>query len=228
MEPAAKHDRVAATQSVERVADIAVVPVTPAHGLTGWRKRAFDIAVASLALIALSPAFAVLAVLIALDSRGPVIFKQRRTGLNGRTFRIFKFRTMTTMEDGAQVVQAKVDDDRVTRIGAVLRVTSLDELPQLINVLRGEMSLVGPRPHAIAHDEQYGAQLPSYRQRFLAKPGITGLAQVTGWRGETDTLDKMSGRIGQDIAYIRTWTFWGDVAILARTVGVVLSRNQAH
>lgn len=202
--------------------------VTPAPGLTGLVKRAFDVVAASLLLAVLSPLLLVICLLIRLDTAGPVIFRQRRTGLGGKVFRIYKFRSMRTLEDDKSLVQATRGDERITRVGRVLRRTSLDELPQLVNVLTGDMSLVGPRPHALKHDEEYGARLPTYHMRFLAKPGLTGLAQVTGWRGETDTLDKMAGRVAQDLRYVATWSPWLDVSILARTLTVPFGDPKAH
>ncbi|MFN9016655.1 MAG: sugar transferase, partial [Hyphomonadaceae bacterium] len=169
-------------------------------------KRFFDIVCSFIGLIFLAPLLVTIAVLIKATSRGPVLFAQLRTGLGGKTFVIYKFRTMTTLENGDRVVQACRNDCRITRIGSFLRRSSLDELPQLWNVLLGDMSIVGPRPHAVAHDHYYGALLPEYRDRFRAKPGITGLAQCNGARGPTETLDKMSRRIRLDLAYIERWS----------------------
>ena len=154
-------------------------------------RRMLDIALSVLALIVLSPILALATLAIALDSPGPILFCQRRTGLNGKPFGIFKFRTMTVLEDGDVVIQATAGDARITRVGRFLRTASIDELPQLFNVLAGDMSLVGPRPHAIAHDEYYGARIPGYDRRFAVKPGITGWAQVQGARGATPTLEHM-------------------------------------
>jgi putative colanic acid biosynthesis UDP-glucose lipid carrier transferase len=164
---------------------------------------------------------------VRLTSGGPVLFRQRRYGLNGRVASVLKFRTMTTTEDGARVAQATRGDPRVTPFGAFLRATSLDELPQLFNVLAGDMSLVGPRPHAIAHNEAYRGLIRGYMLRHKVKPGITGWAQVNGWRGETDTLDKMRHRVEHDLEYVRNWSLWLDLRILVSTVGVVLSRRNA-
>ena len=166
------------------------------------------------------------ALAIKLTSRGPVFFRQRRYGLDGREILVWKFRTMTVCEDGHSVAQATKSDSRVTPLGAVLRRTSIDELPQLFNVLDGSMSLVGPRPHAAAHNEQYRKMIEGYMLRHKVKPGITGLAQVRGWRGETDTLEKMQRRVECDHEYIREWSLWLDVKILFRTVFVVLSSRQ--
>jgi putative colanic acid biosynthesis UDP-glucose lipid carrier transferase len=155
-----------------------------------------------------------------------VFFRQRRYGLDGREILVWKFRSMTVCEDGHQVTQAKKQDSRVTPLGAFIRRTSIDELPQLFNVLDGSMSLVGPRPHAAAHNEQYRKMIQGYMLRHKVKPGITGLAQVRGWRGETDTLEKMQRRVECDHEYIREWSLWLDVKILFRTAFVVLSRDK--
>jgi Undecaprenyl-phosphate glucose phosphotransferase len=181
-------------------------------------KRIFDALIASLALILLSPLFAVVALLIRLDSPGPVFFLQRRYGFNQEPFRIVKFRTMTTMEDDAKLVSATRSDPRVTRIGAFLRRTSIDELPQLLNVLAGDMSLVGPRPHALAHDQRYDPRIAQYARRHNVKPGITGWAQVCGLRGEIDTEDKMRRRVEHDLYYVDNWSLWLDVKIMVMTV----------
>ncbi len=188
----------------------------------GALKRSFDIIASALALFALSPLLLYIALCIKLDSRGPVFFKQRRAGFRGRVFRIYKFRTMTTLEDGRNVAQAVADDARVTRIGRVLRRLSIDELPQLINVLKGEMSLVGPRPHAILHEHEFRRFDLAYTRRRFARPGITGLAQVSGARGVTDTSDKVARRIALDLAYINHWSIWLDLLIILRTVAVFL------
>jgi Undecaprenyl-phosphate glucose phosphotransferase len=181
-------------------------------------KRLFDLVAASLLLIVSTPLLAVIALLIKLDSKGPVFFLQRRYGFNQQPFRIFKFRTMRTLDDGDEVRQATRDDPRITRVGAWLRRWNLDELPQLINVLLGQMSLVGPRPHALAHDHEFERKIARYARRHNVKPGITGWAQVHGLRGETDTDDKMARRIDYDLWYIDNWNFWLDVIILMRTV----------
>jgi putative colanic acid biosynthesis UDP-glucose lipid carrier transferase len=170
----------------------------------------------------------VIAIAIKLTSRGPVFFRQRRYGLDGREILVWKFRTMTVCEDGDEVRQATRGDARVTRLGAFLRRTSLDELPQLFNVLGGSMSLVGPRPHAAAHNEQYRKMIQGYMLRHKVKPGITGLAQVRGWRGETDTLEKMQRRVECDHQYIRDWSLWLDIQILLQTLWIVLSGKNAY
>ncbi|HVW73352.1 MAG TPA: sugar transferase, partial [Rhizomicrobium sp.] len=166
-------------------------------------KRTLDVTVAGLAILLLLPLLALVALAVAAETRGPVIFAQRRTGLNGKTFAIFKFRSMRVLEDGTDVKQATENDARITRVGRIIRKTSLDELPQLFNVLAGDMSLVGPRPHAVAHDDYYGARIANYGLRFKVKPGITGWAQVNGARGETPTIDIMQDRINYDAWYAR-------------------------
>ncbi len=190
-------------------------------------KRLFDVIVALALLIFLAPLLIMIAVAIRSTSMGPALFKQRRTGLNGRVFRIYKFRTMSVMEDG-EVRAASRDDLRVTPVGAILRKSSLDELPQLFNVLAGHMSLVGPRPHAVAHDELYTAVLPDYPERFRARPGLTGLAQVTGFRGEMTTLESLKGRISADKRYIAHWSLALDVKILLSTVTKIWDDELAY
>lgn len=190
-------------------------------------KRMLDIALSVLALIVLSPVLALATLAVALDSPGPILFCQRRTGLNGRPFGIFKFRTMSVLEDGDEVTQAIEGDARVTRTGRFLRAASIDELPQLFNVLAGDMSLVGPRPHAIAHDEYYGARIAGYDRRFAVKPGITGWAQVCGARGATPTLEHMRARIELDGWYVDHADLALDLAILARTPLEVLRHRNA-
>ena len=192
---------------------------TPASAL--W-KRGFDLVGAALMLIFLIPLFLVISAAIWLESGGPILFRQRRTGLNGAVFTVLKFRTMTVVEDGDQIAHAVQGDARVSRVGAFLRVSSIDELPQLLNILRGEMSLVGPRPHALAHDALYGALLPHYGDRFTVKPGLTGLAQVQGLRGEIKVLDDMSRRVDADVDYANHWSFRDDLLILLRTIPAIL------
>lgn len=181
-------------------------------------KRVIDLVLASVGLVLLSPLFLLVAIAIKLDSRGPVFFLQRRLGFNQKAFRIWKFRTMTTLDDGPTIKQATVNDARITRLGALLRRLSVDELPQLINVVRGDMSLVGPRPHPIALDHKFDEKIALYARRHNVKPGITGWAQVHGLRGETDTDDKMRARVEYDLHYIDHWSIGLDVAILVRTV----------
>jgi putative colanic acid biosynthesis UDP-glucose lipid carrier transferase len=201
---------------------------TPISGIDGVLKRGFDLVVGSVALAFCAPTMAVIAALIKWNSPGPVFFRQKRYGLSGEEIRVWKFRTMSVMEDGAAVKQASKDDDRITPIGRFLRKSSLDELPQLFNVLGGSMSLVGPRPHATAHNEQYRAQIDGYMLRHKVKPGITGLAQVNGARGETETLDKMERRVEFDHRYIREWTLWMDLKILLKTALVVFKQENAY
>jgi putative colanic acid biosynthesis UDP-glucose lipid carrier transferase len=191
-------------------------------------KRAFDLAVAFPALLFCAPLFAVLAVIVRLDAGGPVFFRQTRLGQGGRPFDIFKFRTMTVMENGDAIVQAKANDVRVTRSGKWLRATSLDELPQLLNVIAGDMSLVGPRPHARAHDKHFGSLIANYALRQDVKPGITGWAQINGHRGETPTVDAMRARVDLDIFYARNTNLALDLAILARTPFAVLAGKNAR
>jgi undecaprenyl-phosphate galactose phosphotransferase/putative colanic acid biosynthesis UDP-glucose lipid carrier transferase len=197
----------------------------PLSRLEQGLKRAFDVVIASSALIILWPTLILAAIAIKLDSAGPACFRQRRTGFDGLEFTIYKFRTMTTLEDGPHVVQAKPGDQRITRVGAFLRSSSIDELPQLYNVLRGDMSLVGPRPHAVSHDEQYQRLISGYSFRFHVRPGLTGWAQVNGLRGETARLADMEKRIAFDLWYINNWSFGLDLWILARTAIEVLRRR---
>ncbi len=186
-----------------------------------------DYVLGSMLLILALPLLPIIALAIRLDSNGPVLFRQRRRGVNQRIIEVLKFRTMTVMEDGDDVRQVSTKDPRITRVGAYLRRTSLDELPQLWNVLRGDMSLVGPRPHALAHDDEYTKKLEEYAARHQVKPGITGLAQVKGWRGETPTTDSMKARVDLDIAYIKNWSLWLDLKILAQTFGAVIKGKNA-
>ena len=185
-------------------------------------KRALDCTLACLMLILLAPLLVVVAALIKIDGQGPVFFRQTRNGFNGKPFRIVKFRTMSTLEDGPNIRQATKNDPRVTVIGGVLRRTSIDELPQLFNVLAGDMSLVGPRPHASAHNSQYEWLIANYACRHHVRPGLTGWAQVNGFRGETDTLDAMQKRVERDLWYIDNWSMWLDFKILIKTLGVGL------
>jgi lipopolysaccharide/colanic/teichoic acid biosynthesis glycosyltransferase len=181
-------------------------------------KRLIDIAAASLGLLVLLPLFCLVALIVCLESRGPVLFRQRRAGRDGAIFQIYKFRSMRVLEDGEQVTQATATDHRVTRFGAFLRRSCIDELPQLLNVIKGDMSLVGPRPHALAHDTHYSALIPDYSARLLVRPGIAGLAQVSGFRGPTPTVESMAGRVDLDLEYIATWSLMQDMHILLRAV----------
>lgn len=191
-------------------------------------KRAFDIVVASALLVVSAPVLAVIAICIKLDSDGPVLFRQRRNGFNQREFRVFKFRTMTTMDDGDVIRQAEKNDSRVTSVGRFLRRTNLDEVPQLLNVIAGHMSLVGPRPHAVAHDNAYEERIRAYASRHKVKPGITGWAQVNGLRGETDTVDKMARRVEHDLYYIDHWSVMFDIKIMLTTIFSPRSYRNAY
>jgi putative colanic acid biosynthesis UDP-glucose lipid carrier transferase len=216
-----------------RIDDINGMPVmavceSPIVGMDAVLKRIFDVAISLTALAVLAPVMLAIAIGIKLGPPGPVLFRQRRYGLDGRQIVVWKFRTMTVVEDGGVVRQATKDDQRVTRLGALLRKTSLDELPQLFNVLAGSMSLVGPRPHAVAHNEQYRGLIKGYMVRHKVKPGITGWAQVNGLRGETDSVDKMRRRIEYDIEYLRRWSLGLDMLILCKTAIIVFQRTNAY
>jgi putative colanic acid biosynthesis UDP-glucose lipid carrier transferase len=199
---------------------------TPVVGAS-FAKRMFDLVVALALLLFFAPLMAAIAIAVKVTSRGPALFKQRRTGLGGRVFHIYKFRTMTVMED-ADIQAACRGDPRVTPTGAILRRSSLDEIPQLFNVIRGDMSLVGPRPHAVAHDEIYAAVLPEYVDRFRARPGLTGLAQVNGHRGEMRTLDSLKARVTADNRYIAQWSLLLDLQILASTSMRIWTDGRAY
>ena len=191
------------------------------------QKRCLDIGLASFALLLLAPLLVTAAAMIKLDSLGNVIFKQSRRGFNGKPFEIWKFRSMTVAENGHTVTQATKSDVRVTRVGRVLRRTSIDELPQLWNVLRGEMSLVGPRPHALAHDNYYDPMISNYVYRHHMKPGLTGWAQVNGFRGETPTIDLMEKRVEYDVWYVSNWSIWLDIKIIFKTA-LALVHQEAY
>jgi putative colanic acid biosynthesis UDP-glucose lipid carrier transferase len=201
---------------------------TPFRGPAGLVKRASDLVLASAILLLVSPVMAVLAVAIKLTSPGPVIFRQRRYGLEGEEIIVYKFRSMTVVEDGPTIVQAQRGDARITPLGAFMRRTSLDELPQFINVLQGRMSVVGPRPHAVAHNELYRGKIKSYMVRHKVRPGITGWAQVHGMRGETQSLDLMQARVRLDLDYLRHWSLALDMVIIARTVRLVFRDSSAY
>ena len=201
---------------------------TPFRGYSGFLKRCSDMVLASLILLLISPVLLLLAVLIKLDSPGPVIFRQRRYGLDGEEIVVYKFRSMAVTEDGPTITQAHKNDARVTRLGAILRRTSLDELPQFVNVLQGRMSVVGPRPHAVAHNELYRKLIKGYMVRHKVRPGITGWAQVNGQRGETDTLDKMQARINFDLDYLRNWSLQLDFFIILKTIRLVFKDSAAY
>lgn len=199
--------------------------------LSDWSpliKRLEDTVLGTLFLLASLPIFLLAAILIKLESRGPVFFVQRRRGLNQQTIDVIKFRTMTVMEDGKDIKQATENDPRVTWTGRWLRRTSLDELPQLVNVLRGEMSIVGPRPHAIAHDEAWEQMLGQYIKRHQVKPGITGLAQIRGFRGQIEGRNSIEERVRNDLEYIANWSVWLDLKIMARTIVAILTGRNAH
>jgi putative colanic acid biosynthesis UDP-glucose lipid carrier transferase len=214
---------------VDTVAGMPVIGVceSPCYGLNALLKRMSDVALSVSILLLTAPVLLAVAIAVKTTSEGSVLFKQRRYGLDGKEIVVYKFRTMTCTEDGDVVTQATRNDPRTTRIGAFLRKYSLDELPQLVNVIQGRMSVVGPRPHAVAHNEAYRKLIRGYMIRHKVKPGITGLAQVRGLRGETDTLDKMRARIECDLEYLRSWSLWLDLTIVLKTVSVVLRRTGA-
>lgn len=203
--------------TVGRIDTISVFE-SPHYGVQNYLKRTFDILFSAVALLLLSPLMIAIAIAVKLTSRGPVFFVQDRFGLDGKRIGVFKYRSMKVLENSDTVIQASRNDPRVTALGAILRKTSLDELPQFLNVLLGHMSVVGPRPHAVAHNEQYRGQVSFYMLRHKVKPGITGWAQINGWRGETDTLDKMEKRVEYDLYYIRNWSLWFDIKIIFKTV----------
>jgi putative colanic acid biosynthesis UDP-glucose lipid carrier transferase len=215
---------------IDHINGIPVMAVceSPIVGLNALVKRAMDLALAGAILLATLPALLLIAVGVRIGSPGPVLFRQRRYGLDGCQITVLKFRTMTVAEDGPEVPQARRDDARITALGSFLRRTSLDELPQLFNVLGGSMSLVGPRPHAVAHNEQYRHLIKGYMVRHKVKPGITGWAQVNGLRGETDSVDKMRARIEHDLEYLRRWSVGLDLKILLHTALIVLKRTNAY
>jgi putative colanic acid biosynthesis UDP-glucose lipid carrier transferase len=201
---------------------------TPFRGMSALRKRVTDIVLASAALLVAGPLMLGIAAAVKLTSPGPVLFKQRRYGLHGEEIFVYKFRTMRVCEDGALVAQASRNDQRITPLGRFLRRSSLDELPQILNVLQGKMSLVGPRPHAVAHNERYRKLISGYMIRHKVRPGMTGWAQVNGLRGETETLEKMRARIEYDIDYLKNWSLRLDFKILLRTAMLVLRDEQAY
>ncbi len=201
---------------------------TPFRGADGLVKRASDIVLATLILLLIAPLLLVVAIAVKLTSPGPIIFKQRRYGLDGEEIVVYKFRSMTVTEDGADIRQAAKGDARITPLGALMRRTSVDELPQFVNVLQGRMSIVGPRPHAVAHNELYRKLIKGYMVRHKVRPGITGWAQVNGFRGETVTLDKMQGRIDYDLDYLRNWSLRLDLHIILKTIRLVLKDEKAH
>lgn len=215
---------------LDNVSGIPVISVfeTPLTGINAVHKRAFDIVAATMILTAIAPLMLLIALLVKATSKGQVIFKQRRYGVDGEEILVYKFRSMRVCEDSQTVVQATQNDARVTPIGAILRKTSLDELPQFLNVLQGTMSIVGPRPHAVAHNEYYRKLIHGYMWRHKVKPGITGWAQINGFRGETDTIDKMEGRVIYDIAYLKRWSLWMDITIILKTLRLVIKDSKAY
>ena len=212
---------------IQNVSDVVVelAPVSAARPACSRGKRWLDVAGSAFALVLFLPLLALIVLAIRIESPGPAIFKQRRGGLNGRIFTIYKFRTMRAQDDGDTILQATYGDPRVTPLGLLLRRTSMDELPQLINVLKGEMSLVGPRPHALAHDQFYGRLIPEYGQRLRTRPGLTGLAQVAGLRGETRELDEMAERVRHDLRYIEEWSLGLDLQLIAGTAQALRSKR---
>ena len=215
---------------MDSISGIPVVAVceTPFYGINGMLKTFSDYVLATLILLLISPLLLAIAIGVRLSSPGPILFKQRRYGLDGRDITVYKFRTMTVLEDGDQVRQATRADARITGFGRFLRRSSLDELPQFINVLQGRMSIVGPRPHAVAHNETYRRMINGYMIRHKVKPGITGWAQVNGLRGETDTVEKMRERIEYDLAYLRNWSVRLDLQIILKTALLVFFDRKAY
>jgi putative colanic acid biosysnthesis UDP-glucose lipid carrier transferase len=201
---------------------------TPFYGYRGVTKRLTDVVLSVAILLLFLPLLLLIAVMVKLSSPGPVIFKQRRYGLDGREIAVYKFRTMNVTEDGAEIRQASKTDSRITRVGGILRRTSMDELPQLINVLQGRMSLVGPRPHAVAHNEEYRKLIKGYMVRHKVLPGITGLAQVNGCRGETSQLEEMEARVNYDLDYLRRWTPMLDIKIILLTAVKIFRDDKAY
>ena len=201
---------------------------SPIQGIDTLFKRIEDLVIASIVLFLTSPLFLIIIIALKFTSHNPGIFKQWRYGLNGQPIQIYKFRTLDVSEDGYDFKQVRKDDPRVTRFGAFLRQTSLDELPQLINVIQGRMSLVGPRPHPVAMNEQYRKLVPGYMLRHKVKPGLTGLAQVNGFRGETDTIHKIEKRIEYDLEYLRQWSIFLDLKILVQTLLNFAWRTNAY
>lgn len=200
----------------------------PLTGFSAFVKRVEDIVLSILILMLIAPLLIMIAIAVKISSPGAILFKQNRHGLRGEKFQVWKFRTMTVCENGTEIKQATRNDARITKVGAFLRRTSLDELPQFFNVLQGHMSIVGPRPHAVAHNEQYKQLIPGYMSRHAVKPGITGWAQVNGWRGETDTLYKMQKRVEYDLDYIQRWSLWLDLKIIFATAFKTLNDKNAY
>ncbi|PXW42885.1 putative colanic acid biosynthesis UDP-glucose lipid carrier transferase [Klebsiella oxytoca] len=204
----------------EEVNGVPVVPLfdTPINGINMIFKRLEDIFISLFIVMLISPLLLIISIAVKISSPGPIIFKQTRYGMDGKPIKVWKFRSMSVMENDSVIKQATKNDVRITRVGSFLRKTSLDELPQFFNVLGGGMSIVGPRPHAVAHNEQYRNLIEGYMLRHKVKPGITGWAQINGWRGETDTIDKMQKRVEYDLEYIREWSIWFDIKIIFLTI----------
>ncbi|HSI52852.1 MAG TPA: undecaprenyl-phosphate glucose phosphotransferase [Ramlibacter sp.] len=216
-----------------RFEDVNGVPVvgiceTPFTGTNDLVKRVSDMMIASIILVLISPVLIAVAVGVKLSSPGPIIFRQKRNGLDGDEITVYKFRSMTTQDNGAVIKQATKGDSRITKFGAFIRRTSLDELPQFFNVLQGRMSIVGPRPHAVAHNQMYRELIKAYMVRHKVKPGITGWAQVNGFRGETDTVEKMQARVEYDLEYLRNWSLALDLQIIIRTVRMMFFDRNAY
>jgi putative colanic acid biosynthesis UDP-glucose lipid carrier transferase len=191
-------------------------------------KRTLDLVVAWAALTLLAPLLLLVAIAIKLESRGPVLFRQRRSGLRGKPFSILKFRSMGVLEDASDLQQATRHDSRITRVGAVIRALSIDELPQLLNIVKGDMSLVGPRPHALGHDEVWARSVPGYASRFRARPGLTGYAQVQGLRGEVRELEQIAARVEADNHYVENWSLRFDLSIMLRTIPLLFNDPRAY
>jgi len=199
-----------------------------AKAVRSLRKRSFDVIVSALWLLLLLPVFVLVSVAIVIGSKGPVFFLQRRTGLDGRPFKIIKFRTMHVMDDSDDVQQTRKNDERVTAVGRFLRRTSIDELPQLINIVTGDMSVVGPRPHAVSHDDRFSRFIPDYSLRFRVRPGLTGLAQIRGLRGEVTSDADVKGRVEADLQYIQEWSFRRDIEVILKTVPLLFRDHKAY
>jgi len=201
---------------------------TPFNGISALTKRGMDILLSLIGLLMLWPVLLAIGIAVRITSKGPALFKQRRYGLNGEEILVYKFRSMIVTENGSTVTQATKGDKRITKLGAFLRKSSLDELPQIINVLQGRMSIVGPRPHAVAHNEQYRKLISGYMIRHKVRPGITGWAQVNGLRGETETIEKMRQRVEYDLDYLRHWSAWLDIKIIFKTIKLVIHDSKAY
>ncbi|HNA29718.1 MAG TPA: undecaprenyl-phosphate glucose phosphotransferase [Thiobacillaceae bacterium] len=215
---------------IDQIGGIPVIAIleTPFTSINAFNKRMLDVLLSLTILVLISPLLLLIALAVRLDSPGPVIFRQRRYGLNGEEIIVYKFRSMTVCEDAGDIRQATRGDSRITRLGAFLRRTSLDELPQFINVIQGRMSIVGPRPHAVAHNELYRKQIAGYMLRHKVKPGITGWAQVNGYRGETESVDKMAARVQFDLDYLRNWSLSLDLLIVFKTIWLVFKDARAY